>query len=98
MKFIETEVWGFKHAFRGMRNPLNSWHLADSKFDDRCFIGPEDMQLAQKLIKAGSEHCKFLRQIHVSVDVDMPRYYWSEHDTYHFGTKNMHDYYGWLND
>ena len=29
-----------------------------------------------------------MRMIHVSVDVDMPRYWWSEADTYHFNTKN----------
>ena len=39
-------------------------------------------------IKAGTEHCKFMRMIHVCVDVDMPRYWWSEEDTYHFNTKN----------
>ena len=46
------------------------------------------MKLAQTLIKAGNEHCKFMRMIHVSVDADMPRYWWSEADTYHFNTKN----------
>ena len=34
MKFENTQVWGFEHAFRGMRNPKNSWHLSDS-FDCR---------------------------------------------------------------
>ena len=46
------------------------------------------MDLAQRLIKSGGEHRKFLRMIHVSVDVDMPRYWHSEADTYHFNTKN----------
>lgn len=51
-------------------------------------IGEADMKLAQNLLKAGGEHSKFMRMIHVSVDVDMPRYWWSEEDTYHFNTKN----------
>ena len=51
-------------------------------------IGEKDMDLAQRLIKSGGEHRKFLRMIHVSVDVDMPRYWHSEADTYHFNTKN----------
>ena len=67
---------------------------------DKCFmygydklrtpivIGENDMKLAQSLIKAGSEHSKFMRMIHVAVDVDMPRYWWSEADTYHFNVKN----------
>ena len=46
------------------------------------------MKLAQSLIKAGSEHCKFMRMIHVAVDTNMPRYWWSEADTYHFNAKN----------
>ena len=36
MKFEKTEVWGFAHAIRGMRNPLNSWHKSDSVFNDEC--------------------------------------------------------------
>lgn len=31
MKFENTEVWGFKHALRGMRNPKNSWAQSDSR-------------------------------------------------------------------
>lgn len=88
MKFENTEVWGFKHAFRGMRNPMDSWAKSDSNFDDRIAVGENDMRLAQTLIKSGNEHCKFMRMIHVAVDVTMPRYWWSEADTYHFGTKN----------
>lgn len=49
-------------------------------------IGPNDMKLAQNLIKAGSEHRKFLRQIFVSVDITAPQYWWSELDTYKVGT------------
>jgi predicted lipase len=51
-------------------------------------IGDKDLALAQKLITAGSEHGKLLRMIHVQADFDMPRYWWSEFDTYHFNTKN----------
>lgn len=93
MKFTNTEVWGFKHAIRGMRNPLNSWDKSDSEVDIiagcECFvIGENDMKLAQKLLKGGGEHSKFMRMIHVSADIDMPRYWWSEADTYHFNSKN----------
>lgn len=96
MKFAETDVWGFAHALRGMRNPKNSWNQSDSwplSFDDPDFgkcggywIGPKDMKLAQTLIKAGPEHRKFLRQIFVSVDITAPLYWWKEFDTYKVGT------------
>lgn len=38
-------------------------------------IGQNDLTLAQKLIKAGSPHDKFLRQIFVSVDITAPLYW-----------------------
>ena len=97
MKFENTEVWGFEHALRGMRNPKNSWNKSDSYYeydnqrdcvtkDANFVIGENDMKLAQTLIKAGSEHRKFMRQIFVSVDITAPLYWWAEYDTYKVGT------------
>lgn len=89
MKFEHTEVWGFEHALRGMRNPMNSWDKSDTIYsmDPNDFIiGENDMRLAKQLIKAGNEHRKFLRQIFVSVDITAPLYFWSEFDTYKVGT------------
>ena len=88
MDFTHTEVWGFEHALRGMRNPLNSWEKSDSYCDElgNCIIGENDMGLATRLIKGGSEHRKFLRQIIVSVDITAPLFYWKEFDTYKVGT------------
>ena len=51
-----------------------------------ALIGPDDMRLAQQLIKAGPEHRKFMRQIFVSVDITAPLYWWKEFDTYKVGT------------
>lgn len=53
---------------------------------DVAFIGPNDMDLAQRLIKAGPEHRKFMRQIFVSVDITAPLYWYKEFDTYKVGT------------
>ena len=152
MKFRKINVSNFEGAFRGMRNPLDSWAKSDSEFgignvdmtdeaeqevadawianeeqlnnkkyeeysDDYedvyadyvnwledegilknilngrngeiceyAFIGPKDLDLAQRLIKSGPEHCKFLRQIQVSVDITAPLYWWKEFDTYKVGT------------
>lgn len=38
-------------------------------------IGPNDLDLAQRLISSGPEHAKFLRQIFVSVDITAPLYW-----------------------
>lgn len=87
MKFENTEVFNFEGALRGMRNPMNSWDRSDSyQGRYRYIIGENDLKLAQTLIKAGSEHRKFMRQIFVSVDITAPLYWWSEYDTYKIGT------------
>lgn len=49
-------------------------------------IGENDLKLAKKLIRAGSDHRKFMRQILVSVDITAPLYWWKEFDTYKVGT------------
>ena len=109
MDVRNTEVWGLKHAIRGMRQPMNSHHKSDSGYCneldydcqectimDKCaeddmrintfIIGKNDMELAQRLIKGGTEHRKFLRQIMVSVDITAPLFWWKEFDTYKVGT------------
>lgn len=141
MKITNLQVFNFEGAFRGMRNPMNSWNKSDSCFDiyyaddaedslyeiaynwaekenpenpstdlvekysdwlysicqlryanytsyieDMALLGPNDLELAQKLIRAGGEHRKFLRQIIVSFDLTAPLYFWKEFDTYKVGT------------
>jgi len=147
MKIENIEVYNFEGAFRGLRNPLESWNKSDSFFGlvdlrypqdareevtdiwveqelkkrnlsyepyDReweelwekydlwlwdngvlqwdndiavtAALGPKDLALAQKLVLAGPEHCKFMRQIFVSVDITAPIYWWKEFDTYKVGT------------
>lgn len=103
IKFEHPEVWGWEHAIRGMRNPLNSWDKSDSRFnydieataagDEEpkyihidATIGYNDLSLMRRLIRAGSSHRKFLRQIFVSVDITAPLYWWKEFDTYKVGT------------
>ncbi len=154
MKFQNTYAMNFEGAFRGLRNPLQSWNKSDSYFgiinieyDTYCIddtisawvknelehrqlvegqqpieqgsiqwdqlfdkyftkwyknsgiirrqnddiidvacIGPHDMDLAHRMIKAGSSDRKFLRQIMVSVDITAPLYFWKQFDTYKIAT------------
>lgn len=87
MRFENTQVWGFEHAVRGMRNPLNSWARSDSKTENGEFVfGENDLDLAKRLIAGGTEHRKFLRQVAISVDITAPLYWWKEFDTYKVGT------------
>ncbi len=81
-------VMNFENAIRGARNPLNSWARMDSYYDDggNFVFGENDLSLASRLAKAGSDHRKFLRQIFVTMDITAPLYWWKEFDTYKVGT------------
>ena len=78
-----TSVMNFENAIRGARNPMNSWNRMDSFYDEQgnFIMGPNDLNLAQRLARAGSDHRKFIRQIFVSVDFTAPLYWWKEYDT-----------------
>ena len=100
IKVEKIETYGWEAAVRGMRNPMNSWDKSDSEFeyqrynseteDFDCFpcvkIGKNDLALMKKLVHAGPDHRKFLRQIFVSMDITAPLYWWKEFDTYKVGT------------
>ena len=77
----------------GVLSPLEYSDTAE--FSDVAYLGPNDLDLAQRLIKAGPEHRKFLRQIFVSVYMTAPLELLKEMDTYKVGvtcnsTSTMH--------
>lgn len=88
IRLERTSVMNIENAVRGARNPMNSWHRMDSRYDENgnYILGPNDLDLAVRLRKAGSDHRKFLRQIFVSVDITAPLYWWEEYDTYKVST------------
>ncbi|MBQ7202753.1 MAG: hypothetical protein IJS03_01910 [Eubacterium sp.] len=88
LKCERTCVMNFDNAVRGARNPMNSWGRYDSSFDENgnFVFGENDLSLAKRLCKAGTDHRKFVRMILVSVDVTAPMYWWKEYDTYKVAT------------
>ena len=88
IKISKTSVMNMENAMRGARNPLNSWNRMDSRYDEdgNFILGENDRNLARRLVRAGSDHRKFIRQIFVSVDFDAPMYWWKEYDTYKIAT------------
>lgn len=84
----KTEVYGWKTAIRGMRNPMNSWDRDDSIIDENGLvdIGENNLKLMKNLVKSGSDHSKFMRVIVVSMDITAPLYWWKEFDTYKVST------------
>lgn len=77
---------------------MNSWEKSDSYWTHienpqtentanfEFFVGDNDLDLMKRLSKAGNDHAKFLRMIHVQCDVTAPLYLWKEFDTYKVGT------------
>lgn len=88
IKLERTSVMNLENAIRGARNPLNSWGRMDSAYDEdgNYVLGPNDLGLAKRLRKAGSDHRKYIRQVFVSVDITAPLYWWKEYDTYKIAT------------
>ena len=99
MKFENTWTGNWEGAFHGLRHPMESYAKSDSytwkgcknhdgSYDCDCGfkLGPNDLDLAQRMIKAGTPNDKFLRQIFVSVDITAPLYLWKEIDQYKVGT------------
>ncbi len=77
IKLERTSVMNLENAIRGARNPMNSWDRMDSHYDEdgNFILGENDLGLAQKLRRAGSDHRKYVRQIFVSVDITAPLYW-----------------------
>ena len=88
IKIERTSAMNFDNAIRGARNPMNSWAKSDSYYDDagRFVMGEADLAFGKRLVTAGPDHRKFIRQIFVSVDITAPLYWWKEFDTYKVGT------------
>lgn len=88
IKLENTEVMGWEHAIRGMRNPMNSWEKSDSGFCDTIGdkygniikpenyrVGPNDLDLMKRLRNSGTDHRKFMRMITVYLDITAPLYW-----------------------
>lgn len=87
IKIENVQLFGWEACIRGVRNPKNSWNKSDTVFDgDKWCMGENDLNLMKTLSKAGTDHGKFLRMIHVQVDVTAPLYWWKEADQYKVGT------------
>lgn len=95
LKIENAETFGWEAAIRGMRNPKNSWSKSDSRWSFPCengmdeprfIVGESDLKLASALANSGADDGKFLRMIHVQLDVTAPLYWHKEADQYKVGT------------
>ena len=87
IKIENVDVYGWEAAIRGARNPMNSWHLMDSCYNNGEFeMGEKDYDLLRRLTIAGPEHRKWNRMVTVTMDITAPLYWWKEYDTYKVAT------------
>lgn len=85
IKIENVEVNGMARAVYSARNAMNSWDKSDSDLS-KDILGEKDLDLAKRLVIAGTDHSKFMRMITVTMDVTAPMYWWAEADTYKVGT------------
>lgn len=85
IKIENVDVHNIARAIYSARNAMNSWNKSDSYFE-KDLLGNADLQLAKKLVKAGTDHSKFMRMITVTFDITAPMYWWKEASTYKVGT------------
>lgn len=95
IKIERVETFGWETAVRGMRNPLNSWEKSDSlsyeddegaTIDYLYNVGRKDKELMTTLVKAGTDHSKFMRMLGIGMDITSHQVWWAEFDTYKVGT------------
>jgi hypothetical protein len=83
IKIEKVKVFNFEGAFRGLRNPMNSWEKSDSEWifenirdsSGKYVLGEKDIDLAQRMISGGTDESKFMRQIFVTMDIIAPLYW-----------------------
>ena len=85
IKIENVDVHGVARAIYSARNAMNSWDKSDSNFETDT-MGENDLKLAKQLVKAGTDHAKFMRMITVTLDIIAPMYWWKEASTYKVGT------------
>ena len=85
IKIKNVDVHGVARAIYSARNAMNSWDKSDSRFETDT-MGENDLKLAKQLVKAGTDHAKFMRMIMVTLDIIAPMYWWKEASTYKVGT------------
>lgn len=85
IKVENITVYNIARAVYSARNAMNSWDKSDSDIANDI-LGENDLILAKKLAKAGTDHSKYLRMINVTMDITAPTFWWAECDTYKVGT------------
>lgn len=99
------EIAGFASVLQALRLPFGlecrssiglEIAACTKEFDKRWItimsdidIDEKDLHLLSTLIKRGDAHSKCIRGLIVYVEINAPRYWWQEMDTYKIGTERL---------
>lgn len=100
IKIKTLEIAGIGSALEALRLPFgkecrstvyNEYVAVKEEiiYKTTAFIDPKDLYLMSVLVKRGDEHAKVVRGIMVYVEINAPRYWWQEMDTYRVGTDRL---------
>ena len=96
------EISGFVSVLEALRLPFgkecrsrtsffNQFVAANNHFlsTSDVSVDERDLKLMLTLVKRGDEHAKSLRGLIVYADINAPRFWWQEMDTYRIGTERL---------
>lgn len=90
------EIAGFVSAFKALRLPFGKecrsecwWYGTNNESQSSYNIDEKDLKLLHTLVKRGDEHAKAIRGIIVYAEINAPRFWWAEMDTYRIGTERL---------
>ena len=85
-RFEDRSGEGFRESDFPSHLSHSLWNQSGYLVPEFPMIGPNDLELAIKLMRSGAKHRKFLRQIIINCFIVVPRYVWQEIDTYKVAT------------
>lgn len=101
MKIETLEVAGFVSALKALRLSYgkdsrsilgsNMWEDEDGALCGgwSVLVDGRDMELLQRLVRAGDEHAKVLRGVVAWARIEAPIYWWCEEETYRAGHERL---------
>lgn len=105
MQIKTLEISGIVPSLQAMRLPKasqpHSWGITGSTeyqasadghtitMRKASFVANADLELAQRLVRAGDEHAKAIRGIIVWAEIVAPIYWWREMETYRAGRERL---------
>lgn len=105
IKIETLEISGLASVLKSLRLPFGKecrsevhtdWGYVDGEFGPKQFctgtasvVNDADLKLMSTLVKRGDEHAKAIRGLVVFAEINAPRMFWQEFDTYRIGVEKL---------